>query len=234
MTNSKKKLRLVNDSKYRGNRSWSWNVWLEGPAKELSKVASVTYFLHPTFKNPIQYVADKESKFKLSGSGWGQFNITAGILMKGGGKLTLNHWLEFSSEEKEEAFKGSKIFLSHSVADGPIANRLAALLIKKGYQVTASAMTDIATGSDWQKQITNNMKIADVNVVFISPGMSEFIDSNISRLLSSEKNIEGKLLPVLLGSANIEEHLGNVQKLRISSINEIETVAKAIEKLIDS
>jgi hypothetical protein len=237
MDNSTKKLRLVNNSGYRGNRNWSWNVWLEGPAKELAKVVSVKYFLHPTFRNPEHLVTNKASKFKLSGSGWGEFNIKAEVLIKGEEKtLELNHWLEFSPEDKKEAFRRSKgyVYISHSVVDSQVANRLAGLLSAKGYQVTASAMADFAAGADWQKVIENNMKTADVNVVFISPGMSEFIDSQISHMLSSEKPIKGKLLPVLLGSADIEERLKNVQQLRISSINEIETVVEAIEKLIDS
>ena len=78
------------------------------------------------------------------------------------------------------------------------------------------------------------MERADVNVVFISPGMSEFIDPKISSMLSDERHIEGKLLPVLLGSADMEDHLTDVHKLRISSVNEIEAVAEAIEKLIVS
>jgi len=236
MANSMEKLKLVNDSKYLGNRSWSWNVWLEGPAVEQGKVVSVKYFLHPTFKNPIHLVTDKSSKFKLSGSGWGEFNIKAEVLIEGQKTLTLNHWLEFDAEEKLEALKTAKgsVFLSHSVADGLIANKLAGLLIAKGYRVRASAMMDIAAGTDWQKEINNNMKLADVNVVFISPGMSEYTSSEISHMLSSEKHIEGKLLPVLLGSADIEENLGHLQSLRISSMNEIEIVVEAVEKLIDS
>jgi transcription initiation factor IIF auxiliary subunit len=234
MANSMEKLKLVNDSKYLGNRSWSWNVWLEGPAVDQGKVVSVKYFLHPTFKNPIHLVTDKPSKFKLSGSGWGQFNIKAEVLIEGEKTLTLNHWLEFDAQEKLETLKTARgsVFLSHSIADGPIANKLAGLLTAKGYQVKASAMMDVSVGTDWQKEIKNNMNRADVNVVFISPGMSEYMSSEISHMLSSEKHIGGKLLPVLLGSADIEENLGYLQCLRISSMSEIEIVVDAVEKMI--
>lgn len=236
MINSMNNLKLVNDSKYLGSRSWSWNVWLEGPSVELGKVVSVKYFLHPTFTNPIHLATNKSSKFKLSGSGWGEFNIKAEVLIEGEKTLTLNHWLEFDAEEKLQTLKKTKgyIFLSHSVADGPIANKLAGLLVAKGYKVTASAMMDIAAGTDWQKEIKNTIKLADVNVVFISPGMSEYINSEISHMLSSVKHIENKLLPVLLGTANIEGNLGNLQSVRISSMNEIEIVVDAVEKLIDN
>ena len=233
MPNSMEELKLVNNSKYRDNRSWSWNIWLEGPAVEQGKVVSVKYFLHPTFKNPIQLVTDKSSKFKLSGGGWGEFNVKAEVLTEDKKTVTLNHWLEFNAGEKQEVFNASigNVFLSHSVADGPIANRLASLLINKGYRVTASAMQDIMAGDDWQKEIKINIKSADVNVVFISPGMSEYIDKEINHMLSSGEHIEGKILPVLLGSEDIEENLGNFQHLRISSISEIGIVAEAIENL---
>lgn len=236
MNNSMKNLKLVNDSKYLGSKNWSWNVWIEGPSVELGKVVSVKYFLHSTFKNPIHLATNKSSKFKLSGSGWGEFNIKAEVLIEGEKTLTLNHWLEFDSEEKLYALKKTKgnIFLSHSAADGPIANKLAGLLVAKGYQVTASALMDIAAGTDWQKEIENNIKLADVNVVFISPGMSEYINSEISHMRSSVKHIENKLLPVLLGTADIEGNLGNLHNLRISSMKEIGIVVDAVEKLINN
>jgi len=235
MANSTEELKLVNNSKYLGDRSWSWNVWLEGPALELGKVLSVKYFLHPTFQNPIHLVTNKKSKFKLSGSGWGVFDIKAEVLQDEKKILTLNHRLKFDDDKKLEALKSTKgsVFVTHSVADGPIANELAALLIAEGYRVTASAMVDIATGTDWQREIKDSTKRADVNVVLISPGMSEYTSSAISHMLASEKPIEGKLLPVLLGRVELEENLGNLQSLRISSINEIEIVVDAVEKLIN-
>jgi len=236
MANSTKKLRLVNDSKYLGERSWSWNVWLEGPFAELDKVVSVKYFLHPTFRQPIRILTDKSTKFKLSSGGWGEFNINAEVLLEGKKKLMLNHWLKFDDEEKQEALKTTKgnVFLSHSVADGPIANALAGLLVAKGFRVTASATIDIAAGTDWQKEMRKNIQRADVNVIFISPGMSEFASSEIAYMLSSEKYGEGKLLPVLLGSADLGEDFNTLQSLRISSVSQIGNVAVAVEKLIKS
>jgi len=235
MYNSMENLKLVNDSKYIGNKNWSWNIWLEGSAVDQGKVISVKYFLHPTFQNPIHLITDKASKFKLSGSGWGEFNVKAEILIEGQTKLTLNHWLKFNDKETLDTlstFKG-KVFLSHSVTDGPIASRLAYLLIKKGYDVTASAIIDITTGVDWQKVIKNNIELADVNVVFILKGMSEYIGTEINLILSREKNIAGKLLPVLLGSVDMEECIVNYNIIRISSINEIGKVADAVERMIN-
>lgn len=235
MANQAENLRLVNDSKYRGSRNWRWNVWLEGPAVEEGQVESVTYHLHPTFSNPVHFVTDKNSKFKLSGSGWGEFNIRAEVSLADGAKLTLNHWLQFDAEEKlasQENTKGN-IFLSHSTADGPVANRLAALLIAKGYRVTASAMVELSADADWQNEIRKNIALADLNVVFISSGISEYIGTVISRLVSTDESIRDKLLPVLLGSVEIPEIVRDMQMLRIGSMNELEKVVDAVENLFE-
>ncbi|MBL0712100.1 MAG: TIR domain-containing protein [Desulfosarcina sp.] len=235
MANPTENLKLVNDSNYRGNRNWGWNVWLDGPAVEEGQVESVTYFLHPTFSNPIHMVADKSSNFKLSGSGWGEFNIKAEVALTGGETLTLNHWLQFDAAAKQQARQDAKgkVFLSHSMADGPVANRLASLLIAKGYRVTATAMVDVAAGTDWQYELKKNIELADLNVVFISPGTSEYIGTVISRMLASDEGIRGKLLPVLLGSVEISEHVSDVQILRIASMNELEKVVDAVENLFE-
>ena len=200
---------------------------------EEDRVASVTYFLHPTFSNPIHEVSDKSSKFKLSGSGWGEFNIKAEVSLTGGETLTLNHWLQFDADSKKKAQKGVKgeVFLSHSMADGTVANHLAALLNAKGYRVTASAMVDVSAGVDWQNEIKKNIALADLNVVFISPGISEYLGTVISRMLSTDEGIRGKLLPVLLGSVEIPELISDIQILRIGSISELDKVVEVVDNL---
>jgi len=95
-------------------------------------------------------------------------------------------------------------------------------------------MLGIEAGQDWRKEMRNDMKLADVNVVLISPGMTEYTSLAAPHMLSSEKLIEGKLLSVLLGSADIGENLVNFQSLRISSMDEIGNVVEAVEKLIDN
>lgn len=235
MANPTEDLKLVNNSNYRGNSNWGWNVWLEGQAVDEGRVESVTYYLHPTFSNPIHRVTDKSSGFKLSGSGWGEFNIKADVALADGETLTLNYWLQFDTKEKQEAQQKARgtIFLSHSNADGPAANRLAAMLIAKGYRVTASAMVDVSAGADWQNEIKKNIERADLNVVFISPGISEYIGTVISHTLASDESLRGKLLPVLLGSVEIPEHIRDVQILRIGSMSELDKVVGAVDNLFE-
>jgi hypothetical protein len=235
MANKTQDLKLVNDSEYRGNRNWGWNVWLEGPAVDEGRVESVTYHLHPTFHNPVHSVTDKTSKFKLSGSGWGEFNIKAEVYLADGEKLTLNHWLKFDTEEKQAALKKTKgdILLSHSTADGPVASQLAALLIAKGYRVTASAMVEFSADANWQDDLGKSIAFADLIVVFISSGISEYIGTLMSRVLSTDESVGKKLLPVLLGSVEIPELVRDIQMLRIGSMNELERVVDAVENLVE-
>lgn len=231
MANQAGDLRLVNDSNYRGKRNWGWSVWLEGAAVDEGRVKSVTYHLHPTFSNPVHSVANEHTRFKLSGSGWGEFNIKAEVFLDDGQTISLDHWLQFDLEKKRAALKSAKgdIFLSHSTADGPVANRLAALLIAKGYQVTASAMVELSAGADWQNEIRKNIALADLNVVLISSGISEYIGTMISRLLSTDEGIKSKILPVLLGSVEVPELVYNIQALRIGSMNELDKVVDTVE-----
>lgn len=233
MVNKTKNLNLVNDSNYRGNQNWSWNVWLEGPEEEINNVESVTYHLHPTFSNPVHRVTNKSSKFKLSGMGWGEFKIKAEVALADRATMTFNHWLKFDTMEKDKARQSVKgtIFLSHSNVDGPVANRLAAKLITKGYRVTASAMMELSAGADWQNEISKNIELADFNVVLISSGISEYIGTVISSLLSTDKAIREKIFPVLLGSAEVPELISDIQILRIGSMNELDTVVEEIEDL---
>lgn len=234
MANKAEDLRIVNDSTYRGNRNWGWNVWLEGPAIEEGRVESVTYHLHPTFHNPVHSVTDKTSKFKLSGSGWGEFNIKADVYLANGEKRTFNHWLKFDAEEKQAALEKAKgdILLSHSTADGPVANRLAALLIAKGYRVTASAMVEWSADANWQDELGKSIAFADLIIVFISSGISEYIGTLMSRVLSTDESLGNKLLPVLLGSVEIPEPVRDIQILRIGSMHELERVVDAVENLV--
>ncbi len=227
-------IRLVNNSEYRGKRVWGWNVWLEGAAVEDGRVESVTYHLHPTFRNPEHSVADINSKFKLSGSGWGEFNIKAEVYMANGERVVLNHWLTFDTEEKRAAMANAKgnILLSHSTADGMVASRLAAQLIAKGYRVTASAMMGLSADIDWQNEIGKSVAFADLIIVIISSGISEYMGALLSRVLSTDESIAKKLLPVLLGSVEIPELVRDIQVVQIGSMHELERVTDAVENLI--
>jgi transcription initiation factor IIF auxiliary subunit len=85
---------LTQESRYEGDDRWKWSVSLAGPDDELDTVAQVTYILHPTFPRPVQVVADRGSRFKLTASGWGTFTVHAKVLHRSGRETTLEHELE--------------------------------------------------------------------------------------------------------------------------------------------
>jgi len=52
--------------------------WIESnDAAVLNRVESVTYFLHPTFRNPVRTVKSNNSQFTLKTVAWGEFNLKA-------------------------------------------------------------------------------------------------------------------------------------------------------------
>lgn len=85
---------IAQDYKYLGNDHWKWSAWIEGPAKELDKVESVTYNLHPTFPNPVRRVDSRKNNFRLESAGWGVFMLYASVLRKDGSIERLKHYLE--------------------------------------------------------------------------------------------------------------------------------------------
>lgn len=234
MTDSMEELYLVNDSKYNNDRTWSWNIWIEGPALEHNKVVSVKYILHPTFKNPMRLIRDSSTSFRLSGRAWGEFNVQAVVSTKDGKTQNLDHWLKLAGEERKSGSTKGIVYLSHSVADGPVANKLANMLIKKGYDVSASAMLDLAEGVDWRSEIERAIKLANVNVIFISRGMTDYMGWELERMLANEKNLGYKVLPVLLGAVDVEGSFANINYLRISSVEEMDHVLEGVEKLIEN
>jgi hypothetical protein len=64
----------------------------DNPTK-LDDVTSVTYRLHPTFRDPVRTVSDRKSNFELRTAGWGEFNMTAEISLKGGNKLVVERYI---------------------------------------------------------------------------------------------------------------------------------------------
>ncbi|MEZ4920385.1 MAG: pYEATS domain-containing protein [Saprospiraceae bacterium] len=224
---------LVNDSKYDGNKRWSWNIWLDGPSSELEKVRSVKYFLHPTFKDPIVLISNKSSNFMLSGSGWGEFNIKAEVKLNSGINLEMNHWLTFDAIEKKSIRDKTigHIYIYHSSIDGPLASIIASMLISKDYMVTAAA---IYAPIDIEEDITNILNKTDLSLILISPGMSEYIETYLAHKMEFEEKHKNKLLFALLGNVDIELNSSIFKTIKINSKNELEKIIEAVVTLIST
>ncbi len=69
-------------------------IFLESDEPQaLDDVASVTYRLHPTFRDPVRMVSDRKSNFELRTAAWGEFNMTAEIAYRGGKKLVVERYI---------------------------------------------------------------------------------------------------------------------------------------------
>ena len=89
-------LTVVQTQKYEGNQWWQWSLWIQGSDRDLDRIESVTYTLHPTFPQPIRTVTNRESKFQLQCAGWGVFAIPIEVHLKSGETIELQHELQFT------------------------------------------------------------------------------------------------------------------------------------------
>lgn len=59
----------------------------------LDEVSGVTYYLHPTFPNPIRFAEDRDLSFELRTVCWGEFNAAATVQFKDGHQEKLERYL---------------------------------------------------------------------------------------------------------------------------------------------
>ena len=81
-------IKLNNYSKSVGKRGdneyYQWRVFVDEPPEILDQIDEVEYLLHPTFPQPYQVRRNKDDKFALETSGWGEFQILVTIKYKDG------------------------------------------------------------------------------------------------------------------------------------------------------
>ena len=93
---------LKNDSSYTGKHGttdwWDWTAYIEcSPPDSLDEVSYVEYYLHPSFRNPVQRITKKIGGFPLKTNGWGTFQLKAKVVFKDKKKtpVLLSHYLKF-------------------------------------------------------------------------------------------------------------------------------------------
>jgi len=62
-------MNLEQDAKPVADGWWFWAVWLAGEPAELEQVERVTYYLHPTFSEPVQSRTNPQDRFRIEGNG---------------------------------------------------------------------------------------------------------------------------------------------------------------------
>jgi TIR domain/YEATS family len=96
-------LRIEQDASYAGHDYWHWTVRLRGRQAELDRVAKVTWLLHESFSPSVVEADDRTTRFALSGSAWGSFELRARVLMRSGRSMQLEHQLELFYPVEAEA-----------------------------------------------------------------------------------------------------------------------------------
>lgn len=169
---------------------WKWSVWLEGQGDELEDIVSVTYQLHPTFRNPIREVKDRQSGFRLNASGWGQFMIYLTLHHRDGTHDKRQHWLRFDAgapskavdDVLEQSFgdRSPTAFLSYSVADAVTASAVRQRLEDQGVSVLDTS--SVEAGENLNDGIEEMINRADFGVTIVSDVDSEWVNQETRQM----------------------------------------------------
>jgi YEATS family/TIR domain len=237
-------LSIQQSADYQGNDWWKWAVWLEGSDGELEQVRSVTYHLHSTFRDPIRTTENRNTKFKLESSGWGEFNIRIDVLFETGKAKHLQHYLTLTYPEKAGPARGRgplkgpgpkgpapskgpskkgnelKVFLSSSVADSVVASELAVNLREKNIWV--DDVTSLPLGVPAEVAIRDQLRSSSAVVALIS----DRTPSWVSKEIEMAKSLNIPVVKVALPATNL--------KLEPPSFQLYETKAPRIKQLATS
>lgn len=214
-------MKLEQDARYRGNDWWSWSIRLVGPKSELAAVASVTYFLHPTFPNPVVDVKNRRNGFRLEAGGWGTFTVRAHVKDAEGKVLVrLKHDLDLEYPESESSGKAKSrrkpvetpsVFISHSAADTQHAESLMEFLRARGFRPHSSQ--DVKVGTARLGEIANVIGDASSVAAIISEPPSRWVEAEIGEAMRRGKRV----VPVLIGRAQLPPSAHGLQAIQVSS-----------------
>ena len=79
-----------------GKEHYNVRIQLDAEPEELTKIKSVEYQLHDSFRNPTRISNDRDSQFSIEIWTWGMFEIAVTIHLDGGRRETLTHHMKFS------------------------------------------------------------------------------------------------------------------------------------------
>lgn len=87
-----------------GREHYNLRIWLDGPAAELQRVASVQYELHPTFKEPVRTSSSAAENFAISIWTWGMFPVKATLYFADGTKEERQFYLSYDLPADDGAY----------------------------------------------------------------------------------------------------------------------------------
>ena len=77
-----------------GTDWYEWVVYVDEGSKILDQIKAVEYLLHRTFPEPLRRSTDRNSKFALKSSGWGEFDILITVFFTDGSRLETSYSLD--------------------------------------------------------------------------------------------------------------------------------------------
>jgi hypothetical protein len=220
-------LKIEQSASEESEESWAWSVWVDGPESELDSVASVEYILHPTFPNPIVRVTQREMKFRLDSSGWGEFEIHAHVTTKDGRRLHLKHWLKLAERApaKPGAWEKRVVFISAGVADGQWEEAVRDAFEHRGVDVLTSR--DVPSGVPVETAINSTIDKADVVVGIFTDKPAAWAERELMKAVDRDVSV----VPLAVGAgAKVPPHLHSVQALRIPDARDVDA---AIGLIVD-
>lgn len=224
-------------SKPTSTRHWKWQVWLEGPPKELDEVDRVEYELHSTFRDPVRTVKDRETNFKLSSSAWGEFNIHATVHLKDGQSRKLAHWLRLGvqapvkgAQPFEFPTKGQSpvVFLSAGSGDSAFASKMKRALSGRGVHVMSQE--DVPTASGIESELQSMIERADFGIVVVSEDTSPWVEKDVELMRS-------RSIPVILLMLDVDqppEQMRDLKGLRTYQNDDLDERAGKIVELAEA
>jgi len=226
-------LRIEQKSRQKSEDRWDWSVWVAGKPKELAKIDSVTYVLHPTFSNPVRVMRNRAQKFRLNSSGWGEFTINVEIRRKDGKILKRSHALKLDSPKTAARTrtirKSPMVFLSSSAADSAIATSLRKELQAKN--VTIFNPADIEQGLPWKKAIMSAIRSADATIAILSDATSPWVFHELG--MAAGLNIP--ILLVLVGQdTSVPMNLKEIQAIRLDNLSDTPKAADQLANRLQS
>ena len=214
-------MNLEQDAKSIANGWWSWAVWLSGDPAELDQVERVTYYLHPTFSEPVQPRANREEDFRLEGTSWGEFTVRARLDLKEGRSEILSLPLRFGNAESRPP-RVPTLFFSHSLADADTAQAVRQALTE-GLQLKFVEPEPLEAGLSLS--VENQIQDSDALIAIVSSEKSLWVERDID--LAERLGVP--VVPVLVGSAKLSGKLAAIQAIRLDTYDLTSKLAESLK-----
>jgi hypothetical protein len=183
--------------------------------------------LHPTFPKPVRVVRDRASRFKLESSGWGEFSLTAQLVLANGKTESLERWLRLEGREEQpddRSRRRPRVFLSGSAVGigRAFINKLGAELHSQGVDLVTADDVSIVSESAVAESPGSAVSASDVIAVVVSRGYANTAQSDVAAAKANQK----VLVPILLGpSVTTPAALSDLTPIHVNNENQAAQVA---------